>query len=111
MESKKLVDIVLEELSHLNLENIKVYNTQSVTPLFDYNIVCSSMSNRQMEGIVSRIEDSSIKEGFTIRGVEGLKGGKWLLVDLNDIVVNCFYYEERHNYNIDEMYRDLLVER
>lgn len=102
-----LLESTCYALSKVNLDNVKIYNTKSVTPLFDYCIIATSQSSRQLDASVSNIEDEMYKNGFKIRGVEGKNGGSWILIDLNEVLVHIFYQDEREAYNLDSMWRNL----
>ena len=102
-----LLETTCLALSRLNLTNISIYKTNNITPLFDYVVIASADSRRQLDGAISNIEDEVYKNGYKVRGVEGKNGGTWLLVDLNDVLVNIFYKEERDKYGLDNMWRNL----
>ena len=94
-------------LSHLNLNDIAIYKTNTVTPHFDYVVIATADSKRQLDAAVNNVEDEVYKNGYKVRGVEGKNGGTWILIDLNDILVNVFYKEEREKYGLDNMWRNL----
>lgn len=104
-----LLQATCKALSKLNLDDIAIYKTDKVTPLFDYVVIASADSKRQLDGSVSNIEDEVYKNGYSIRGVEGKRGGTWILIDLNDVLVNIFYKEERNRYGLDNMWKNLEI--
>ena len=70
--------------------------------MFDYAIIATANSSRQLQAAVDRLEEKSVEKKFTIRGVERVRGGYWALVDLNDVLVNIFTVEERQRYDLDK---------
>ena len=67
---------------------------------FDYIIVATTLSNRQMQACLNYLKDD-----FEIRGAE--VGEAWSLIDLNDVIVHIFKEEERERYGIDRLYASL----
>ena len=45
----------------------------------------------------------SAEKGYYLKGIEGLRGGYWALVDIRDILVNVFLPEERAKYDLDKL--------
>lgn len=103
----ELLKNVIEAIDDARVKDIKIYETKQITPLFDYAIIATANSSRQLQAAVDRLEEKSLEKGFTIRGVEGVRGGYWALVDLNDVLVNIFTVEERQRYDLDKLWKDL----
>ncbi len=93
-------ELVLDALDHNLIKDVKVYETKESNPYFDYIIVATTLSSRQMEACISYLKDD-----FDIRGAE--VGDSWSLIDLNDIVIHIFKEEERERYGLDRLYASL----
>ena len=62
---------------------------QRNTPLFDYFIITTALSQKQMKAAANYI-----KTEFEVRNIE--EGEAWTLVDLNDVIVHLFLEEEKN---------------
>lgn len=91
---------VLSALDHNLIKDVKVYDARATSPYFDYIIVATTLSNRQMQACLNYLKDD-----FEIRGAE--VGEAWSLIDLNDVIVHIFKEEERERYGIDRLYASL----
>ena len=49
----------------------------------------------------------SAEKGYYLKGIEGLRGGYWALVDMRDILVNVFLPKKRAKYDLDKLWKDL----
>ena len=103
----ELIKSCIKAVNSANAKNIKIYETKTINPLFDYAIIATVSTNRQLNAVISHAEDEAAKNGFQIRGVEGRGGGCWLLVDLYSCVIHVFTEEEREHYNLDKLWSDL----
>lgn len=99
-----LLKYAVEALKDVNAKDIRVFETKNNNPFYSYAVLATSLANRQMDGLASKIYDMSKEKDFCIRGIEGRGGGNWLLVDLYDVVINLFSVEERTRYDLDKLY-------
>ncbi len=104
---KKYVDekiYKLYEISNLIIEtfvkDIVVYKMDKVTPFYDYSLIVTALSLRQLKACANLI-----RETFDISKIE--LGEEWVLIDLGDIVIHLFSSDARERYAIDKLYNDL----
>ena len=63
--------------------------------LADYFVICSGNSERQINAIIDEVIDKEEENQVSVRRVEGKDGGKWVLIDLGDVIVHVFSASER----------------
>ena len=96
-DSKRAVDIVALNVSQVSL-------------LADYFMICSANSDRQINPIVDEIIDKEEEANVEVKRVEGKDGGKWVLIDLGDLIVHVFSTSEREFYNLEKLWSDAPLE-
>lgn len=72
----------------------------------DYLVVVSAGSERQVSAIAKEITDGLKKKGQVPFGVEGIKEGRWALVDYGDVVAHIFTEGMRAYYDLDGLWAD-----
>jgi ribosome-associated protein len=87
-------------------KNVVILNIKNVTSFADYTVICSGTSDRQVQSIASSVEGSMKKAGTLPLGIEGEKGGRWVLMDYADIIVHVFYEPVREFYDIERLWAD-----
>ena len=87
-------------------QDIKVYNMQGKSPFFDYSILCTGSSNRNIEAIAVDIKKSL----ENVRSVEGLDECNWVLIDGGDIIISVFNKDAREYYQLDSFYEGVNTE-
>lgn len=103
----ELLEKVLKSIEETKLSDLKVYETKDITPFFDYGVVVTASNSRQLVAAVNKLKKDLSAEGFDVKGIEGLDGGLWVLIDLNAVIVNVFLEEEREKYDLDKLWRTL----
>lgn len=96
------------EVAHQNLgEDIIVLDLRDLTPVFDFFVVTTGKSRRQLhaisEDIDHRLEDDLAEPRM---GIEGYRENQWILLDYGSIVVHIFDAETREFYAIEDLWTD-----
>lgn len=96
------LDNVLECINKNLVKDVVIYDMRERSPLYDFAIVCTSASTRQMQAAYSYLRDD-----FAIKGAEF--SDSWTLIDLGDILLHIFTDEERKKYGLDKLYAGVPI--
>ncbi len=72
----------------------------------DYLVIGSAGSERQLNALVTEVEDNLEKEGVFPKRIEGKAASGWILMDFGDVIINVFTEEMREKYNIEKIWAD-----
>ncbi|WP_126427788.1 ribosome silencing factor [Brevibacillus marinus] len=106
MAAAALARLVVKAAEEKKAENIVIIDISNLTVIAEYFVICHGNNERQVQAIVNEIREKAYQQGYNVRGVEGLEEGKWVLLDLGDVVVHVFHREERDFYNIERLWAD-----
>lgn len=67
-------------------------------------VVASGRSSRQVAAIAQHLVERMKAAGQTVLGVEGLRGGEWVAIDLGDVLVHIFQPQVRAFYNLEKLW-------
>ncbi|MGE3316713.1 MAG: ribosome silencing factor [Planctomycetaceae bacterium] len=87
-------------------QNTVVLDLTKVTPIFDYFVVTTGTSPRQMRAIADEVERVLSEEGSSRLGVEGYETSTWILQDYGDVVLHIFTPETRSVYDLEHLWAD-----
>ena len=79
---------------------------KGMTSFTDYFLLCSGKSDRQVQAIAQGIEEALKKEGVRALGQEGMAGGRWILMDFEDVIVHIFLEPVRNFYDLEGLWVD-----
>ena len=100
LELEKEIAAIVNIIEDKKGQDVKVYDMRGRSPFFDYSILCTGSSSRNIEAIASDIKKSLTN----IRNVEGLEECNWVLIDGGDIIVSVFSKDAREYYQLDAFY-------
>jgi len=72
----------------------------------DYLLLASGRSTRQAGAIAEGIERTLKKAGIKPLGLDGIKEGRWALLDFGDVVVHVFHQPVREFYDLESLWSD-----
>ncbi len=86
--------------------DILVLDMRGVTPLYDFFVLATGASRRQIHTIVEEIDAAMRTDGDQRLGIEGYESSKWVVQDYGDIVVHVFDPSAREYYALEELWAD-----
>jgi len=87
-------------------EDTLVLNLTKVTPIFDYFVITTATSRRQMHAIAEEVDRVLEERGSTRLGIEGYEQSTWILQDYGDVVLHVFEPESRGIYDLEGLWAD-----
>jgi ribosome-associated protein len=85
--------------------NIVVLDMRELTPVFDYFVLVSGTSRRQLHAMSEEI-DHALEDRLGDRrlGIEGYEESRWILLDYGDVVIHLFEPETREYYSLEDLW-------
>lgn len=87
--------------------NAKLLQVKEISSLTDYILIVSGRSDRQVQAIAEGVRlDMKQNHGLEPMAVEGLKEGRWVLIDYGDVMVHAFQEPIREFYDLEGLWRE-----
>ncbi|RZI83494.1 MAG: ribosome silencing factor [Rubrivivax sp.] len=104
MDIRKLQRAIVDGLEDVKGQDIVVFNTEHLSPLFERVIVASGTSNRQTKALAASVRKSVRAAGFEVMRTEGEDNGEWIIVDCAAAVVHLMQPAIRQYYLLEEIW-------
>ena len=105
----KLQRAIVDGLEDVKAQDIQVFNTEHLSPLFERVIVASGTSNRQTKALAASVRDAVKEAGFSKPRIEGEDNGEWIIVDCGPAVAHIMQPAIRQYYHLEELWGDTPV--
>jgi ribosome-associated protein len=109
MDIRKLQRAIVDGLQDVKAQNICVFNTEHLSPLFERVIVASGASHRQTKALAASVRDSVKSRGLQVLRTEGEDNGEWIIVDCGAAVAHIMQPGIRDYYHLEEIWGDKPV--
>jgi ribosome-associated protein len=108
-DTQKLQRAIVDGLEDVKAQDIQVFDTEHLSPLFERVIVASGTSNRQTKALASSVMDAVREAGFPKPRIEGEDNGEWIIVDCGAAVAHIMQPAIRQYYHLEEIWGDKPV--
>jgi ribosome-associated protein len=108
-EVQKLQKAIIDGLEDVKAQDIQVFDTEQLSPLFERVIVASGTSNRQTKALAASVIDAVREAGFNKPRVEGEANGEWIIVDCGPAVVHIMQPAIRQYYHLEDIWGEKPV--
>ncbi len=108
-DTQRLQRAIVEGLEDVKAQDIQVFNTEHLSPLFERVIVASGTSNRQTKALAASVRDAVREAGFGKPRIEGEETGEWSIVDCGAAVAHIMQPTIRTYYHLEEIWGDKPV--
>ena len=86
--------------------DVLVLDMRGITPLYDFFVLVSGQSRRQVHTLTEEIDAAMQEQGDARLGLEGYEASKWVVQDYGDIVVHLFDPDTRSYYALEDLWAD-----
>jgi ribosome-associated protein len=87
-------------------ENVVILDMSRVSGICDSFVICSASSAVRAKTIAEHLERRMREDGRRLLHREGIRDGKWILLDFGDVVVHIFLDAIRQYYNLENLWGD-----
>ncbi|MCZ6603173.1 MAG: ribosome silencing factor [Planctomycetota bacterium] len=93
-------------LSDGRAKDVMILDLQGLSPVTNYFVIATGTSQRQIRGIAEEIRIEMKRSGLLPLGLEGLDGGRWVLIDYADVVIHLMSGDARSFYDLEMLWGD-----
>lgn len=104
MDIRKLQRAIVDGLEDVKAQEIVVFNTEALSPLFERVVIASGTSNRQTKALAASVRDTVKARGMQVLRTEGEDNGEWIIVDCGAAVAHIMQPSIRSYYHLEEIW-------
>jgi ribosome-associated protein len=86
--------------------DVVVLDMRGITPLYDFFVLATGVSRRQIHTISEEIDAALHREGDQRLSIAGYEASKWVVQDYGDVVVHVFDPDTRQYYGLEDLWGD-----
>ena len=104
MESKEFVAKICQILLDRKAEDVVSIDVRGKTEVADYYVVAGGRSMTHTRALIEHVEEEIDKMGIAPIRREGVREGRWAVLDYGDVLVHIFNDETRLFYHLESLW-------
>jgi len=101
-EVRRAAELALERKA----SDVVAMDLRGISSATDYFLIGTGNSDIQVRAIANHVIDELKKDDVRPDHVEGMEGGRWVLIDYFDFVVHVFHPKARGFYQLEALWGD-----
>ena len=106
MGADLFADKVSAILSAHKAEDIRKIDLRGKTEIADFFVIASGRSTAHVRALTEKLDEELKKDGVTPLREEGLREGRWAVIDYGDVIVHVFSDETRLLYHLEALWEN-----
>lgn len=106
MKENNILNLAVKAADDKKAENIVILDMKGISLISDYFVICQGNSEKQVAAIATEIKKTAQENDMVLKRLEGIDQSRWVLIDLDDVVVHIFHKDERLYYNLEKLWGD-----
>jgi len=87
-------------------DDVIAFDARGLSSFADFFVIASGGSDRQVRAITDSVVEAARKAGERVLGKEGYEEGRWVLIDLAEVIVHVFQADVREHYDLERLWAD-----
>ena len=104
--ARELVEVAARAAADKLAKDVVAFDVSDQLAITDAFVLASGSNDRQVRAIVDEVEDKLREAGAKPLRREGLREGRWVLLDYGDVVVHVQHADDRLYYNLERLWAD-----
>lgn len=88
------------------LGDIVVMDLRGRSDVCDFFVIASGAADTQVQAAARHTHDALAAAGHHAHGIEGMREGRWVLLDFFDVVVHAFHAQSREYFQLERLWGD-----
>ncbi|WP_020498073.1 MULTISPECIES: ribosome silencing factor [Sciscionella] len=105
-QAKNLAQVAAAAAADKKADDVVIIDVSEQLVITDCFVIASAPNERQVGAIVDSVEEHMHRAGAKPTRREGVRDGRWALLDYVDVVVHVQHGEERAFYGLDRLWKD-----
>ena len=104
MDSKTFTEKICNTLLEHKAEDVVSIDVRGKTEVADYYVIAGGRSMTHTRALIDHVEEEMDKIGIAPVRREGVREGRWAVLDYGDVIVHIFNDETRLFYHLESLW-------
>ena len=106
MDAKTFAENVCKILLDKKAQDVVMIDVRGKTEVADFYVVAGGRSMTHTRSLIEHVDEQTEKLGVSAIRSEGVREGRWAVLDYGDVLVHIFNDESRLFYHLESLWDD-----
>lgn len=102
--AKELASAIAQTLDNKKARDIQIIDISGISILADCFVVASGTNPIQVRALCDDVIEALGEKKIQCLRIDGYASGRWIVLDVSDVIVHIFHQEERAFYNLERLW-------
>lgn len=109
MNSLELSKIIKETLEDRHANDVDIIDLTDKSTIADYFVIATARNASHVRALADEVEEKLEAEGIFVSRKEGLRDGRWGVLDYDNVLVHLFNSDTRDFFCLEKLWKDHKV--
>lgn len=105
MDPKQLAELIQTILDSKKTEDITTLDLTEQNAVTDYFVIATGRNINHVRSLAEEVEEELEKQGIFITRKEGVRDGRWVVLDYDSVMVHIFNSQTREYYCLEKLWK------
>lgn len=109
MNSFELAKKISEILEDKHANDVEIVDLTEKSTIADYFVISTARNSSHVRALCDEVEEVLEKEEIIVSRKEGLRDGRWAVLDYDNVLVHVFNADTRDFFCLEKLWKDSKV--
>ena len=111
MNSFDIAKKISEILEDRHAGDVEIIDLTEKSTIADYFVIATAKNSSHVRALCDEVEEGLEKEDIIVSRKEGLRDGRWAVLDYDDILVHIFNSDTRDFFCLEKLWKDHKISK
>jgi len=106
MSNREFAELIANIMLEKNLRDVTIVDVKEKSTITDFLVIATARNPQMAKSSAEFVEEKLAQQEINADGKDGIRDGKWIVIDYSEVMVHIFTADMRSFYNIEKLWAE-----